>query len=325
MEGGLLVINVIDSGSGIPKRFRKSLFEPYRQADNSLTRPHQGTGLGSSDPRSFDRSTLRLTLLPFICLLLGLSICKQLVQRLSGAIDVSSVEGEGTTFTVTLPCSDPSPPPLSDRPNGSISTKRILIACRHSSTESTISSILRSYGFTVSLVRDTTSTADIITSADIVWCDAESLCGLQILQQLFQTDIRHPTIPLVVTTSGFSLDSCEGFDNALNTVLVRGPGIVLHRILEMFKNLSAHYRTPTPAVHTKVLRFAELPSKVSESSPAPPLHHKGCVMLVEDNAVNRALGKRILVCLISFRHFLQERRSSDLVFYVIRKKWTMIP
>lgn len=41
-----LVFKVTDTGIGIPARFRKSLFEPYRQADSSLTRLHQGTGLG---------------------------------------------------------------------------------------------------------------------------------------------------------------------------------------------------------------------------------------------------------------------------------------
>lgn len=43
-----LVFKCTDTGSGIPARFRKSLFEPYRQADSSLTRLHQGTGLGQS-------------------------------------------------------------------------------------------------------------------------------------------------------------------------------------------------------------------------------------------------------------------------------------
>lgn len=46
MRDGKMEVNVQDTGTGIPKRFRKLLFEPYRQADSSLTRPHQGTGLG---------------------------------------------------------------------------------------------------------------------------------------------------------------------------------------------------------------------------------------------------------------------------------------
>lgn len=48
MQEGQMVVKVQDTGSGIPKKFRKVLFEPYRQADSSLTRPHQGTGLGAS-------------------------------------------------------------------------------------------------------------------------------------------------------------------------------------------------------------------------------------------------------------------------------------
>ncbi|THG97983.1 hypothetical protein EW026_g4137 [Hermanssonia centrifuga] len=41
-------IKVSDTGCGIPKSFRNSLFQPFRQADSSLTRPKQGTGLGLS-------------------------------------------------------------------------------------------------------------------------------------------------------------------------------------------------------------------------------------------------------------------------------------
>jgi PAS domain S-box-containing protein len=69
---------VSDSGPGIPKEARAYIFEPFRQVDGSLTRKHQGFGL-------------------------GLSLVKELVLSLEGEVHLSSEAGEGSTFTVILP------------------------------------------------------------------------------------------------------------------------------------------------------------------------------------------------------------------------------
>lgn len=72
-------IVVSDSGIGIPRHFLPSVFEPFRQADASVTREHDGLGL-------------------------GLAIAKQVVVAHGGTITVESGgEGQGATFTVRLP------------------------------------------------------------------------------------------------------------------------------------------------------------------------------------------------------------------------------
>ncbi|MGD8983883.1 MAG: response regulator [Desulfobacteraceae bacterium] len=78
LEGALLRIAVSDTGIGIPSDALEYIFDEFRQVDGSSTRKHGGTGL-------------------------GLSITKKLTLLLGGTIDVSSFEGEGSTFTVTIP------------------------------------------------------------------------------------------------------------------------------------------------------------------------------------------------------------------------------
>ncbi|KAF3130440.1 hypothetical protein TWF703_008237 [Orbilia oligospora] len=73
-----LCISVSDTGIGISQASQKIVFEPFRQADTSLTRKHLGTGL-------------------------GLAICRQLVAKMNGRITLESEEGKGSEFTVVIP------------------------------------------------------------------------------------------------------------------------------------------------------------------------------------------------------------------------------
>jgi PAS domain S-box-containing protein len=72
------VMQVSDTGAGIPKEAQTYIFEPFRQVDNTITHENRGSGL-------------------------GLSITKQLVELMDGEIDLESEPGQGSTFTITLP------------------------------------------------------------------------------------------------------------------------------------------------------------------------------------------------------------------------------
>lgn len=74
----MVTVSVSDTGIGIPARQLARIFEPFVQVDTGLSRRSGGVGL-------------------------GLPICANLASALGGTLTVDSMEGSGSTFTLSLP------------------------------------------------------------------------------------------------------------------------------------------------------------------------------------------------------------------------------
>ncbi len=74
---GFLEFQIRDTGIGIPKEVQKSLFEPFNQGGMEITKEYGGSGL-------------------------GLSISKQLIERMGGKLSLESEPGVGSTFIFTI-------------------------------------------------------------------------------------------------------------------------------------------------------------------------------------------------------------------------------
>ncbi|WP_111977165.1 response regulator [Algibacillus agarilyticus] len=126
----LLKFSVIDSGIGLTIDQQQKLFKAFNQGDASTTRKYGGTGL-------------------------GLTISKQLVTLMNGAITVESVESKGSTFQFELPLyintTQEANFPIND---GSLVGKKALIIDDNYLTNQSLKDHLKTYGMEVAAFVD---------------------------------------------------------------------------------------------------------------------------------------------------------------------------
>ena len=79
IEGYSIIISVIDTGIGIAQQNHDAVFKEFTQAHSGIEKKFGGTGL-------------------------GLTISKKIIELLDGTISLESQEGQGSIFTITLPC-----------------------------------------------------------------------------------------------------------------------------------------------------------------------------------------------------------------------------
>ena len=84
VDDGALILAVQDNGAGIPARDLDRIFERFYRVDRSREASTGGTGI-------------------------GLSIVRHVALNHGGTVEVDSLEGDGSTFTIMLPLTSPQP------------------------------------------------------------------------------------------------------------------------------------------------------------------------------------------------------------------------
>jgi two-component system, sensor histidine kinase and response regulator len=268
----LLHFEVRDSGAGMSPEVMSRLFQPFVQADASITRHYGGTGL-------------------------GLSIVKRLVELMGGNVGVASASGEGSAFTFTLPCalvegSVSSAASVSVAPR----TRRVLVVDDNQTNQRVLCGQLRPAGYTVETAGSVSRALEqLLHSAragqgfDVVIADDQmpDSDGSQLAARLRS----HPELGatrLIMLTSLDRHGNMQrlrelGFAGYL-TKPVRGRDLraCIERVLEL--DGSTEHLQPDRRVVTRG-------SLVSEKG-AP--RYRGRVLVVEDNAVNQQVTRRFL-------------------------------
>lgn len=182
---GELEISVIDSGAGI--RDTQRIWQLFEQEDDGLTRSQQGSGL-------------------------GLAIVRNLVQLLSGTIQVDSEPGEGSCFTVCLPMSvhlgaAPNEQELSELPLPEIEKFAILVVDDNTINQMIVCEMLRTLGQQVDAVTSGAMAIERLgqTAYDAIFMDLHMpvMDGMETTRKIRQlTDVKQPHI-FALTANAF--------------------------------------------------------------------------------------------------------------------------
>jgi signal transduction histidine kinase/DNA-binding response OmpR family regulator len=190
-QGAQIVFTVRDTGIGMSPLQLQRLFADFSQADSSTTRKYGGTGL-------------------------GLSISRRFAQMLGGDISVTSEQGTGSTFIVTLPVKtsttaeslpkeQPAAPEQAEVRLGPIpaGASTVLVIDDDASVRELVSRFLTKEGFSV---RTAVSGAEGLRAArefkpDVITLDVmmPGMDGWAVLSAL-KADAELSTIPVVMMT-----------------------------------------------------------------------------------------------------------------------------
>jgi PAS domain S-box-containing protein len=193
-RGSAVVVEVRDTGRGIPKEQQGLLFEPYRRLQNGSS-----TGLG-----------------------LGLALCKTLVELHGGRIWVRSAPGKGATFGFSLPAETPDRQQAGTQNNG----KRWQVLMIEDDEEITefVSVAFRMRWPEAGLISTASGQQGVRLAAkkkpDLVILDLglPDMDGFDVLQEIR----RQSSVPVViVSVRGEAADLQKGFELGANDYVVK--------------------------------------------------------------------------------------------------------
>lgn len=181
-EGLRLSLWVSDTGIGITPEQQARLFQPFVQADASTTRKYGGTGL-------------------------GLAICRRLAEAMGGTIGVTSLPGEGATFTVSVPIragADASP--LPDPQAAAVTACRLLVAEDNEVTRTLLRLMLTRHGHAVVTVENGREAVAAVRDAgpfDLVLMDMQmpELDGISASRVIRSLEGPEAQVPLIALTA----------------------------------------------------------------------------------------------------------------------------
>jgi CheY-like chemotaxis protein/anti-sigma regulatory factor (Ser/Thr protein kinase) len=183
-----VIFEVEDDGIGIADDDQNQLFQPFVQIDSSLSRRYEGTGL-------------------------GLVLVKQIVALHGGQVSVTSDLGQGSCFTVRIPCSSLSTehfmpastisfPPAFSRPSDS--SALILLAEDNLDAQQLLQDYLQVNGFQVILAENGIAAFQMAQThlPQLILMDVQmaGMDGLQAIQQL-KANSNTAMIPIIVVTA----------------------------------------------------------------------------------------------------------------------------
>lgn len=200
--------SIQDTGIGMSKDELKRLFQPFVQADSSITRVFGGSGL-------------------------GLVISQKLVNIMGGEIIVESTKGVGSHFDIFLPANNDSPKLLSEAPEIQLQDDsvqatsikypdvKILVAEDNPDNQELVRLLLAPYELDLTVVDNGGQAVEavLLDNFDLIFMDIQmpTMGGVEAVQLMRNAGIGCPIIALTANVMKEDIDTYlqSGFDSTL--------------------------------------------------------------------------------------------------------------
>ena len=200
---------ISDTGDGMSQEFLEHIFDPFAQEKSDARSIYQGTGL-------------------------GMTIVKGLIDQMNGSIEVTSEEGVGSTFVVTIPF-EIAPPPenmpvKTAEPEASISGLHLLMAEDNELNAEIAEMLLKDRGAEVTVVKNGQEAVDYFKAREAGTFDAilmdvmmpvmDGFAATRAIRALMRADAKR--IPIIaLTANAFEEDARKCLAAGMNAHLAK--------------------------------------------------------------------------------------------------------
>ena len=263
-KSDLFLFEVSDTGVGIEENRLETIFDPFVQADGSLTRVSGGTGL-------------------------GLAVAKRLVELMGGSLDAKSTPGQGSvfSFTISLP---PAPAGFEDAEAGLGRVDRLkgrlaVIADDNETIRRILGGYMSHWGMSAQVFENGPETLNFLSNQpdfkpDVFIMDA-LMPGLEAEELEKRLHDKYPAVPLIFLSSADIITAEKPYSGTSGRSITLGKPVnqaellaVLTRLLSGRKDGGGEYK---PA--SAKLAQAEISRRL---------------LVVDDNQLNRRLASTLL-------------------------------
>ncbi|MDP3687662.1 MAG: response regulator [Sulfurimicrobium sp.] len=264
----VLRFSITDTGIGLSGEQLARLFQPFTQADMSVTRTHGGTGL-------------------------GLTIVKQLAQLMGGGVEVASTPGAGSVFSFTARFGVvPAETDVAAAATLDYSAMHVLVVDDNDSARLALRHVLETAGCRVTAVSGGTEAIAALRAADqtmpfkLVLMDwnMPGMDGIETAQRI-KRDPAIPEQPVVVMVTAYSRDEVTAraahLETAIDAYLLKPvkPAALFDAIAGIFG-----------------LEQNEVPLPITQAA-AEPMDSRFTgyrILVVEDNTYNQLVARELL-------------------------------
>jgi PAS domain S-box-containing protein len=263
---GAVLFSVTDTGIGIPPEKLAAIFESFTQAHASVTRKYGGTGL-------------------------GLTISKQLAERMNGRMWVESTEGQGSTFYCSVQLGVQPQDPLANLPLPiNLAGLRTLVVDDHATNRLILQETLTAWRAQVTDVADGAAALAALHRAyesarpyELVFLDCRmpDMDGFQVVEKIREANLADGLTIVMLTSEHWADDIARTYDLKLGGYLIKPI-----RRSDLLQTISI------VLARGKGIQPAGLP-ELSRPSLAPSTN-KLRILLVEDSPDNQVLIRSYL-------------------------------